>query len=95
MTDKETATVVFSFEEEKVSLTTRARDIGESRIEVPIKLQGDPVEIRFNPAYFIDALRCVTEEEIRLEFADSGKPGTIRGGQHYRHMLMPLVVNTE
>ena len=94
MTDKETATVIFKFEQDRACMTTQARDIGESRIEIPISLQGEPIDIRFNPAYFIDALRCVTEEEIRFEFLDGAKPGTIRGGQHYRHMLMPLVVAT-
>ena len=94
MTDKETATVVFNFGDEKVSLTTKARDIGESRIEVPISSQGGPVEIRFNPTYFIDALRCLTEEEVRIEFVDGSRPGAIRGGQNYRHMLMPMVIDT-
>jgi DNA polymerase-3 subunit beta len=94
MTDKETATVIFHFEEGRACMTTQARDIGESRIEIPISLQGEPIDIRFNPTYFIDALRCVLEEEIRLEFLDGAKPGSIRGSQHYRHMLMPLVVAT-
>lgn len=94
MTDKETATVIFRFEQDKAFMTTQARDIGESKIEVPISMQGEPIEIRFNPTYFIDALRCVNEEEVRLEFVQSGKPGSVRGGQHYRHMLMPLVVAT-
>ena len=94
MTDKETATVIFHFEEGRACMTTQARDIGESRIEIPISFQGEPIDIRFNPTYFIDALRCVLEEEIRLEFLDGAKPGSIRGGQHYRHMLMPLVVAT-
>jgi DNA polymerase-3 subunit beta len=91
---KETATVIFHFEEGRACMTTQARDIGESRIEIPISLQGEPIDIRFNPTYFIDALRCVLEEEIRLEFLDGAKPGSIRGSQHYRHMLMPLVVAT-
>ena len=53
-----------------------------------------PIEVRFNPTYFIDALRCITEDEIRFEFLESAKPGILRGGQHYRHMLMPLVLAT-
>jgi DNA polymerase-3 subunit beta len=92
MTDRDTNTVIFSFREGSAFLSTQARSIGASRIEVPISLQGEPVEIRFNPTYFVDALRCVTEDDVRFEFLASNKPGTVRGGQHYRHMLMPLVV---
>lgn len=93
MTDKQTATVLFRFEDGKACLNTQASEIGESRIEVPIALNGDPIEVRYNPTYFIDALRCLTEEEVRLEFSEADKPGAVRGGQHYRHLVMPLVTS--
>ena len=91
MTDKETATVLFRFEDEKARLETQATQIGESKIELPIKLEGEPIEVRYNPMYLIDALRCLTDEEVRIEFIEAGKPGAVRGGQHYRHLIMPLV----
>jgi DNA polymerase-3 subunit beta len=91
MTDKQSATVLFRFEEGRACLTTQASEIGESRIEVPITLEGEPFEVRYNPTYFIDALRCLTDEELRLEFTDPDKPGAVRGAQHYRHLVMPLV----
>lgn len=91
MTDKNTATVLFRFEEGRACLLTKASEIGESRIEVPVSLDGDPIEVRYNPTYFIDALRCLTDEEVRLEFSQADRPGALRGGQHYRHLVMPLV----
>jgi DNA polymerase-3 subunit beta len=92
MTDRETSTIQFHFGADTCRLTTQAANIGESRIEVPVSSQGDrDIEIRFNPNYFIDALRCVADEDVRLEFDDSDKPGTIRGRQNYRHLIMPLV----
>jgi DNA polymerase-3 subunit beta len=94
VTDRETSTILFRFEAEKLRLESRSSIIGESHIEVPVTLQGDPVEIRFNPNFFIDALRTVTEEQIRMEFSGGERPGTIRGGQHYRHLLMPLVTGS-
>lgn len=91
VTDRETATIAFRFEPEVIHLESHASDIGESRITVPANLEGDPLEIRFNPVYLIDALRTVNEDQIRMEFAGPARPGTIRGGMHYRHLLMPLV----
>jgi DNA polymerase-3 subunit beta len=93
MTDRQTATVIFNFAADKVSLSTHASDIGESRIEVPISLDGDPMEVRFNPAYFNDALRCLMDDEVRIELTDREKPAAVRGGHHYRHLVMPLVTN--
>jgi DNA polymerase-3 subunit beta len=91
MADRQTATVLFDFQALSVSLSTHASDVGESRIEVPITLDGDPVEMRFNPTYLIDALRAVADEEVRLEVSDGEKPAVLRGGQHYRHLMMPVV----
>ena len=91
MTDKNTATVLFRFAEGRAYLLTQASEIGESRIEVPIQLHGEPIEVRYNPTYFIDALRCLTEEEVQLEFSDPDRPGALRGAQNYRHLVMPLV----
>ena len=92
VTDRESAAIVFRFEDGTVRLESHSSDIGESKITVPVSMEGDPLEIRFNPVYFIDALRTVNEEQIRMEFAGKERPGTIRGGTHYRHMLMPLVL---
>jgi DNA polymerase-3 subunit beta len=91
MTDKQTSTVLFQFDGSSLALSTTASNIGESRIQVPIALEGDPLTMRFNPAYFLDAVRCTTDEEVRIEFTDNEKPVVIRGGQHYRHLVMPLV----
>jgi DNA polymerase III sliding clamp (beta) subunit (PCNA family) len=51
------------------------------------------VEIRFNPSYFVDALRTIDTEQVRMEFFGSERPGAIKGELSYRHYLMPLVVN--
>ncbi len=92
MTDRETSTISFHFGGDACRLTTQAANIGESKIEVPVSIQGGKeVEIRFNPNYFIDAMRCVPDEEVRMEYDDSDKPGTVRGRQNYRHLIMPLV----
>ncbi len=93
VTDKETATILFKFTEDGIALDAKASDIGESHISIPADVQGEDIEIRFNPVFFIDALRMVNEEEVRMEFYGAQKPGAVRGGQNYRHFLMPLVVN--
>lgn len=91
MTDKQTSTVLFQFSESSLALSTSASNIGESRIQVPITLEGGPLTMRFNPTYFLDAVRCTVDEEVRIEFTDDEKPVVVRGGLHYRHLVMPLV----
>lgn len=93
MMDKLTAAVTFSFTEESVSLRTESSEVGESRISIPIQLEGEPFETRLNPAYLMDALRAVSEEDLRIEFSDPRRPAVIRGGLHYRHLVMPVVID--
>jgi DNA polymerase-3 subunit beta len=94
VTDRESATILFRFEAGRIFLESKASDIGESRISIPAEVEGEPLQIRFNPAYFIDALRTVPEEEVRMDFCGPSKPAAVRGAQNYRHYLMPLVVGT-
>lgn len=91
MTDDQTQTVVFRFDENGLKIFSQARDKGETKIQIRAEVEKGPIEIRFNPSYFIDALRCIEDEEVRIELQSSDRPGVIRGGQHYRHMIMPLV----
>lgn len=93
VTDRETATVLFSFEGDTAVLESRASEIGESKIHVTISFEGEPVQVRFNPVYFLDAMRVVNEDPIRMEFCGPDRPGTIRAGSNYRHLLMPLVTS--
>ena len=93
VTDKETETVIFRFKGKEVALESKGSDIGESKIRVGVEMDGDEVEIRFNPTYFVDALRTIDTEQVRMEFYGPERPGAIRGEPSYRHYLMPLVVN--
>ncbi len=91
MTSKETASIVFSFDGNVCRLQTNVADIGDSKIEVPVEMQGDAIQIHFNPNYLIDAVRCLPEEEVRVEFSTGEKPATFRGRGNYRHMVMPVL----
>ena len=92
MTDDTTSTVVFRFDGDGLTIFSQARDVGETRIHIKADVEKGPLEIRFNPTYFIDALRTIEDEEVRIEFQSTDKPGVIRGGAHFRHMVMPLVL---
>jgi len=92
MTDEQTSTVIFRFEKDGLTIWSQAKDIGETRIQIKAEVEHAPLEIRFNPTYVIDALRCIEDDEIRIEFQSPDRPGVLRGGAHYPHMIMPLVV---
>ncbi len=93
VSDTMTSTVIFRFDGDGLHISSQAKDVGEGRIQIKASVEKGPLEIRFNPSFVIDALRCIEDEEVRLEFQSSDLPGVIRGVStpHYRHMIMPLV----
>jgi DNA polymerase-3 subunit beta len=96
-TDKQTLTVLFRITPESLVMESNAKDVGESRIQIRIEAQGDgfsveqPLDVRFNPVYFIDALRTFEEDDVVLEFTDAKRPVIFKSTGNYRHLVMPLV----
>ena len=89
--DKQTSTVIFKVSPSSLVLESNAQDVGESRIEISVESTGDSMEVRFNPIYFIDALRTFDEDEITMELSDPSRPAVLRTSQNYKHLVMPLV----
>ena len=85
--------MVFRFKGNQIELEAKGSDKGEADIKIAAEIKGEDVEIRFNPSYFVDALRKIDTEQVRMEFYGPERPGAIRGEPSYRHYLMPLVVN--
>lgn len=90
-TDKQTSTVLFRIASDALVVESNSKDIGASKIEIPVECSGEGMEIRFNPVFLIDALRTFEEENVSLELTEAAKPTVVRSAQNYVHLVMPLV----
>ena len=90
LTNEESRGVKLNFQPKVVTLTSRAPETGEAEIQCPITLDGDPVEIGFNPSFMIDALRVADVDEITLEMNASNKPAVLKAGTDFLYVLMPV-----
>ncbi len=86
--------VVFNLENEKLVMTATNPDIGESREEMPIEYSGNPVEVAFNPKYFIETLNLIDEEDILLYIKDAQSPCLIEGiaDKSFLSVIMPMKI---
>lgn len=73
----------------KLVVSKSTPDIGESREELVSEYSGKELIIGFNPAYLIDALKNIQEEEIFFELTDSEKPAAIRIDS-YTYIVLPM-----
>lgn len=84
--------VRWQIEDGKLVLLSSSPERGECRIEVPIALEGDDLEIIFNAKYVLDYLSIVQGENLWVGMGTKLSPGMFRdksreGGQY---VVMPI-----
>jgi DNA polymerase-3 subunit beta len=91
LTNEESKGVRMAFGENGLTLSSRAPEMGEAEIHVEMpEYQGEPVEIGFNPAYLLDALKVIDDSQVHLEFKGPNKPGVLRTGPNFLYVVMPV-----
>jgi DNA polymerase-3 subunit beta len=86
----QTNLVRLAFSKGQLLATASSPDVGEARASMPVKYDGDEVEIAFNPDFLKDVLGSMDEEVINLELTDALSPGVIRGQGSFLHVIMPM-----
>ncbi|MBW3603344.1 MAG: DNA polymerase III subunit beta [Actinobacteria bacterium] len=61
-----------------VRVTAGSGEIGEAEESLPGVLEGDDLQIAFNPRYLTDGLDATGTQQVALEFRDDLKPAVIR-----------------
>lgn len=84
--------VIFSFQDNKLFITTTNPDIGESKEDMTIDFQGSPIEVAFNPKYFIETLSVIDAEKVVISIIDKEKPCFIEGenDDSFLSVIMPM-----
>ncbi len=91
MADEESKRVTFRFEKNKLTLEAQGTTTGRSKVDMPIELEGKPVQINFNPDYIVDMLKVLQADgDVVLEMEDPGRPALFRSGANYTYLAMPL-----
>ncbi|MBL0922353.1 MAG: DNA polymerase III subunit beta [Phycisphaerales bacterium] len=91
LTNEESRGVRLELNKERLRLTSRAPEMGESEIDVPVStFDGEAIEIGFNPAFLTDALKVMQESQVVMELKAPNKPGLIRSGNDFLYVVMPV-----
>ncbi|MHC4127059.1 MAG: DNA polymerase III subunit beta [Planctomycetota bacterium] len=91
LTNEESKGVRLSFADDKLTLTSRAPEMGEATVEVNLDdYQGDPLEIGFNPNFITDALSVVDAGKVVIELKSATKPGVLKTGTDFTYVIMPV-----
>jgi DNA polymerase-3 subunit beta len=94
MSDEKMRAVKMCFSSGKLELTASSVEAGEAREEVAIDYSGIPVDIGFNPLYWLDFLGACGSEAVRISVRDAETQGMLQPGEgaelDYRYVVMPM-----
>jgi DNA polymerase-3 subunit beta len=90
LTSEDSKSVRIGFSADQATLTSRAPETGEAEVRLPVKFEGDPLEIAFNPTFLTDALKVIQAEGASLEFSAGNKPAVIKAGPDFVYVVMPV-----
>ena len=84
----------------RMSISSRAEELGENQGEIDGLVEGDEAKIAFNSKYLVDVLDVIEETRVALETTTPSSPGVIRpvSGEddaqtdEYVHVVMPMFV---
>ncbi|MBM3945645.1 MAG: DNA polymerase III subunit beta, partial [SAR202 cluster bacterium] len=78
----------------KVSISSRAEEVGENTGEVDAKVEGADSKIAFNSKYLNEVLDVLGSGEVALETTSPSSPGVLRRVDKagYTHVVMPMFV---
>jgi DNA polymerase-3 subunit beta len=90
LTNEESKGVRLAFSNGTLSISSRAPEMGEAKIDLPVEYTGEAIEIGFNPVYLLDALKVADQETVTFEMKTPNKPGLLRSGPGFLYVVMPV-----
>ena len=91
LTTRDAMSVEFHLEPGSLVIRSRARDVGEAKVELPVSYEGSAQRVGFNPAYLQDALKVMEPgSKIRFEFSSPKSPGKLSDCDEYTYVVMPI-----
>jgi DNA polymerase III subunit beta len=91
----QTHRIRLSFNAGMLKFSVQTPDLGEAQDELPIRYDGDPLDIGFNASYLLEILRFIPSEEVRLTFKAPERAATVEpegwdDPAKYLCLVMPL-----
>ncbi|WP_330695304.1 DNA polymerase III subunit beta [Anaerotignum sp.] len=89
--DNRKTPVRFKIKTKNLEITAKS-DMGTAYEEISAEIEGEEISIAFNPRYFIEALRSIDEEKVKIHFTASLSPCTILPveGDSFKYLILPL-----
>jgi DNA polymerase-3 subunit beta len=93
LTARDSVSVQFDVAPGLLTIRSRAQEVGEAEVEVPVQYDGPAERMGFNPAFLLDALKVMDPaREVRFEFTNGKSPGKLTDGDDFVYVVMPIAL---
>jgi DNA polymerase-3 subunit beta len=90
MTSDKANSVKMAVTRNNLAITANSPEVGEARESLAINYKGKDMAIAFNPAYLIEPLGALTEDEVFFELIDELSPGVLKVNGPFLYVVMPM-----
>lgn len=85
------APVRLRFADNSLTVSAESQDVGRARESIPVKYEGEEIEIGFNPEFLEAGVNAVTNDTVLLKFISPLRPGLIQGAaDDFLYLIMPI-----
>lgn len=90
MTSDKSNSVKLHFTNNNLAITANTPEVGEARESLAINYRGKEISVAFNPAYLMDPLKALDNDEVFFELTDELSPGVIKVNGPFLYVIMPM-----
>ncbi len=92
--DQETRGLDFQFSGGTLLLTASTADLGQSRVEMPIEYDGEPIKMKLDYRYIGDFLKVLdSDAQFKMDVASSTQPALMSTEDGYAYVVMPMALD--
>ena len=93
--DQETRGLDLEFGNGTLLLTASTADLGQSRVELPIDYDGDPIKMKLDYRYISDFLKVLDPDtKFKLDVATATQPALMTTDDGYAYVVMPMALDS-
>jgi DNA polymerase-3 subunit beta len=84
-----------AFAEGELTVAAETPEVGDAAEAMPAPYSGEPLEIAFNPQFFVEGVESIDEDELVVKLSSPLRPGLLQpaGREDFSYLVMPIRLN--
>jgi DNA polymerase III subunit beta len=84
-----------AFAEGELTVAAETPEVGDASEAMPAPYTGEPMEIAFNPQFFVEGVESIDSDELVVKLSSPLRPGLLQpaGREDFSYLVMPIRLN--